>query len=254
VAPENEDDQDSAVTNAGSREFWLAVGAKIIENRVTRQDTAADKLVSAVAWFWTAYTASALVGIGLADRSLTWWRLLLAALPSIILIAAYMTATRALMPVDVQFDPRLPVDIERADNDVARKKNRRLSRAKWLTWAGAVSVAVAIVVVATAPASDADAFTASFEGQSTGPGKILFSGRIHDEKDLPVTVELSPHKDATASAQKLQPLMVTTSASGDFNGLFQNVAPATYDVRASWKVDNQARMVSVTVKPESTES
>jgi hypothetical protein len=248
--PENaENDNAEPVADAGSREFWLSLGSKMIGGRFTRIDAAAEKLVAAVAWFWTAYTASALVGISLAGRELEVWRLVLAALPSVVLIAAYLTATNALMPIFLEFDPRAPDDIRSAHDTIQAKKEDRLRAAKGITAVGAALVAVAIVVVASAPAAEADSFSARLESQTDGSGQIQFAGRIGQGGPIGVTVEVTA-VEAPPGAAVPEPMMVMTDESGEFSGLFPEVTPGSYEVQASWSIEEQRRTTSVVVKPE----
>jgi hypothetical protein len=63
------------------------------------RDEAASRLATAIGWFWTVYTAAALVGIALADRVLPAWMAVLLALPAVLLVAAYALVIWALNPI-----------------------------------------------------------------------------------------------------------------------------------------------------------
>jgi hypothetical protein len=249
----NEGDKREAGANQGgggaglaSGEYWLGVGAELLKTRVTRIETAADKFVTGIAWFWSAYTASALVGIGLANRALEPWQLVVVALPVVILIAAYLAALFTLSPgTTPEFDPRVPDSIKAAENARIEPKRKRLKVTIGLTTLGAVAVAVAIGVVLAAPEAGPTTFSADFQDADTS---IEFTGRVSDGKSIPVTLCLIPASE-TECTEDARTVRVTTSESGAFSGAFEDVDPAQYTLAASWKSGDNTVIVSTTLKP-----
>lgn len=235
-----------------SGEYWFGVAAELIKTRVSRIDTAADKFVAGIAWFWSAYTASALVGISLANRALEDEQLVLVAAPVVVLIAAYLAALYTLAPGKaVPFDPRVPSDIKLAEQARVEQKRNRLKLTLGLTTLGAVVVAVAIGVVLAAPEAGPTAFSADFQEADSS---IEVSGRVSDGKSIPVTLCMIPATE-TECVGDARTVRVTTSESGAFSGAFEDVEPAEYTVEATWASgDNTVTVSTSLVPPEEKQS
>jgi hypothetical protein len=131
-------------------QYWLARGRQLVDATTSGRDAAAKQLIATISWFWTVYTTAAVVGTAIADRSFDTGVALVVAAPAVFLAAAYFAATWALMPVEVSFDPRVPVEIEEATGVAATVKRRRLRTAWALSALAAAAVVVAIVATATA--------------------------------------------------------------------------------------------------------
>jgi hypothetical protein len=233
-----------------SGEYWFDVAAELIKGRVSRIDTAAEKFVTGIAWFWSAYTASALVGIELANRALERWQLGVVGLPVLLLIAAYLAALYTLAPGTTrEFDPRVPYLIKEAQDQSVSAKQSRLRITIFLTTLGAVAVAIAIGVVLSAPEAGPTTFSAEFQEADSS---IEFSGRVSDGKSIPVTLCLIPATE-TECVGDARTLQVTTSESGAFNGAFEDVEPAEFRLEASWKSGDNTIAVSAALEPPEEE-
>jgi len=130
-------------------QYWLARGRQLVDATIAGRDAAARQLITTISWFWTVYTTAAFVGTAIADRSFDLVVALLLAAPAVLLAAAYFAATWALMPVEVSFDPRVPIEIEEANSVAAAVKRRRLRTAWVLSALAAAAVIIAIVAAAT---------------------------------------------------------------------------------------------------------
>jgi len=130
--------------------YWLGRAQTMIESGVTARDAAAGRLMTAIAWFWTAYTAAALVTSSLPGRDFTTTTAVLVALPAVLLIIAYLLSLWATLPISFSFDPRIPHDVEAAHNAVVRRKRSRLAAASGATVVAALAVASTLIVTATA--------------------------------------------------------------------------------------------------------
>jgi hypothetical protein len=81
-------------------QYWTDWQADYIRDAVSRRDEAAARLVTAVGWFWTVYTAVALVGSGLAaQRSFHHWQTGIILAPIASLSVSYLSALWALNPI-----------------------------------------------------------------------------------------------------------------------------------------------------------
>lgn len=239
--------------NGGTDEFWLSVGTELIKSRVTRIDTTAEKFITGIAWFWSIYTASALAGVSLANRTLSTWQLIVAGVPSVVLMIAYLLALYALMPVYQSFDPRLPEDIRAKEDDRTHKKKARLRNTGIATVLAAASVATAIGVVLSAPEAGPTTLNSEFRNAaSEDPTALLFSGRVAGAKSSAVHVSVFAKPDPATPDARPQPItetVVTTAESGNFSGETAPVALDTYDVVATWSTDKGIMTISVEVKP-----
>jgi hypothetical protein len=70
----------------------------MIKNAISAHDKAAEALQKTLAWFWTAYSATAVIGVALAKKRYPLWVAVLIALPGPILILAYFIASYVPMP------------------------------------------------------------------------------------------------------------------------------------------------------------
>jgi hypothetical protein len=128
---------------AASDAYWLAKGSEMITATVSKRELAAEKLTSAIVWFWTVYSAAAIFsGVQARDHAVV-FRILLAA-PAVALILAYLAALSVLVPIALEFDPRVPRDIQDAYQTAGLTKQRRLRIAFALLTLSSVLVASAI--------------------------------------------------------------------------------------------------------------
>lgn len=121
----------------------------MVEGAVDRPDAAAIRLTSAIGWFWSVYSGSAVVGAALKQNAYSTFHALVVASPAVLLIVAYCAAVWATLPRGVVFDPRSPVEIETAHKCIARSKHVRLTIALILTLLSAVGVGLSVLVSAT---------------------------------------------------------------------------------------------------------
>lgn len=85
-------------------QFWTNWLADYVSGAVERREAAAGRLITALSWFWTVYTASALVGTTLYRAKLDAWAVPVILSPIATLSAAYLCALWALNPIvgDIQ--------------------------------------------------------------------------------------------------------------------------------------------------------
>lgn len=233
---------------SGTDQFWWTYGEEVVKTRVTRIETASEKFVTGIGWFWSVYTASALAGVALADRSLEKWQVILAGVPSLILIVAYLLALWALSPAEQDFDLSVADDIRAKEENRRREKRTRFIVAAVATFIGAATVAVAIAVVLFAPVTGPATLNASFDDAPGSNARPVFvSGRIANAKSEEVNISIVASSDAEApepTAAPVDELTVTTSDSGEFSGETDELTPAAYNVIATWSGDDQTVTIS----------
>ncbi len=123
--------------------FWLGYARSSTEATVAGQAAAAQQLATAVGWFWTAYTATAIAGLTFLANRPSVMRTIVLLSPSAVLIVAYLVATWAALPLATRYDPRVPDEIKASYLLVVRTQRQRLLHAKQLTALSAASVIVA---------------------------------------------------------------------------------------------------------------
>jgi hypothetical protein len=128
--------------------FWLQRGIELRSGAVASRIATAKSLTAGIAWFWSAYTAVAVVGVSISTRQFTLVQSFWLAIPAVLLVAAYGAALWSQSHVAVEFMPNSPSSVERAHNEIAHKLKWRLIYAAALTALAVASVAVAIVVTA----------------------------------------------------------------------------------------------------------
>lgn len=125
---------------AGER-FWLQRGARLVSGSLPQLDSQAERLGTAVAWFWSLYVV--LVG--------TWSTVggslpVVSTIPVVTLMMAYLGALWAQFPVTFRFDPRAPELVRLAHERMVAAKKLRLLVAFALLLASAGSIAIALLV------------------------------------------------------------------------------------------------------------
>ena len=219
--------------------FWLKWAADSVDKMDDVRKASAEKLTAAVGWFWTVYTAVAVVGVTFSDRDLPLPIALLVFLPVVSLVVAYLLGVWTLQPVELEYDPRVPEEI-RAAYIVAREDRRtRGTRALVATIVSGALVIVAGVLVAGTNTEDLPAFHASYSKAGGGDrGAILTSGRF--DKNEAVTLKLTP---TGVQGEKEVAVLETASATGKLRATIPVPMgkAAAYDVTATWGVEDGAR-------------
>lgn len=120
--------------------YWLAFAAEVISetnSTITRQ---ADRLATTAAWLWTVYLAF------LALRPQACSSIdVIASLPCVTLIVAYVIATVAAGPAFGNFDPRSPDDVRRSFNSSVRCRRNLLGLAQVVVVLSAILIVFGIL-------------------------------------------------------------------------------------------------------------
>jgi hypothetical protein len=131
-----------------SGQYWTDWFADYIAGAISRRDDAANRLITAIAWFWTVYTATALVGTALGSRaSLSAWQVLLILCPIVTLLLSYLCTLWTLNPI-VGDTTQTEAAAKALWGEILRKKLFRLRLASCLLVASALVIVYAGYIVA----------------------------------------------------------------------------------------------------------
>ena len=217
-------------------QFWFEFSKKMVEIGQSKRDDAAAKLQTMIGWFWGIYTAGAAVGISLSQTSYSLPIILLIASPSIVLIAAYWVSVWVQMPVEVQFDPRIPNDIKNAYIKGINIKGRKLTAAIALSASAAILVSTALIASSLSKKVPIPNFQA-FHHVKEGHDIIALSGYFPPEKKVIVRITSFPRTGSPVISKELFYVM---SPSGELQSNIEfDTTSDKYEVIAEWKEEDE---------------
>jgi len=132
-------------------QFWTNWLADYVGSAVERREAAANRLITALSWFWTVYTASALVGTALYEANLDSWAVPLVLSPILTLCAAYLCALWALNPI-VGVIQQTESEAQALWRRLLDQKLRRLRLASALLVLSVALIAATGILLAVSPA------------------------------------------------------------------------------------------------------
>jgi hypothetical protein len=206
--------------------FWFERSKDMVLGASTKRSEAGGKLQTTIGWFWTIYAAAAVVGVSFSDKDFDLWASLLIVLPIPFLVTAYWLAGWAQIPINVEFDPRAPDEIQAAHEFSAKKKRERL---KWATIASAVGAFGVVVAIVTAslvePGSNkAAGFSAAFD-KDAAAARVVIGGDFPEGSKVVVTV--TPKGGVLIRRAFI-------AASGELERTVGVPVAESYDVTATW--------------------
>jgi hypothetical protein len=210
--------------------YWLGRARGMLDQAIRGRDDAAAKLASGVGWLWTVYTGAALVGVALRTQPLPDWAAGVLVAPALLLVAAYGLAVRAMLPIEVAFDPRVVQQIQAVHAHASEVKQRRLRLAGLVAGLGAVAVVAAVVVTATVRAAPSGwELAAVVDRQSSGQAVVLVTAQM--PPNSAVTVTVTPTEGGAARVARL----VVAEPTGQVHAELP-VSPGGpgYRVQAAW--------------------
>lgn len=223
--------------------FWLAYAQEAVRNAVAAPERRAEQLAAGIVWFWTLYSAAALVALTTGSARLSTPAAWLVALPSAVLVLAYWTALRVRRPMLIDFDPRVPEEIEQAHHAAAQQKRRLLQRAERMTVGAAASVVLALAtgLLGSAPAP---AVELSATVDPHHPARLLVWGSVGERALVLLSAQPASAPAAAASA-------VVWQERADEKGVLRASLPLTgglpQRVTATWTEDRLERRAALTV-------
>lgn len=218
--------------------YWLNWAADSIDQGDQSLKASAERLTAAVGWFWTVYTAVAVVGVAFGERQFSSWLAVLIFLPVISLILAYLLALWVVVPVDLSYDPRNPSEIRSAYKIVMQKRRIRSGWALSATIISGLLVVLAGGSVAATQPSRVGQLHAVHATSTGGRGAIVASGQF--DRKTPVMLRLTPTGDTgEPEVEVLEP----PSASGKVGATIPVPAgrATAYDVTATWTTSDGVR-------------
>jgi len=211
--------------------FWLQRAGAIVTGTAAALDNAARRLADAMAWFWTAYAAVALVVVTGTDGINGVGTAVVVAVPAVLVFAAYLSATFATLPIQVNFDDRAPDSIKAAHELVMKRRRRRIEISAVLAALAALSVAAAVSLIAVTRGQDRTD-VAVFNISDT---RILAGGQVDEVKQ--VTVRLVDPKGGLTER-------VVPVANGSWDTTFPLAISGIYEVSAIWTIDEVRHSVA----------
>ena len=180
--------------------YWFNYSKALVDGALKSRDDVAEKLQAFVGWLWSLYTAGAAVGLGLGKLSLGFAGSVVIGSPVVVLVGVYWLTIWVRTPELMQFDPRIPKDIERVYEHNLLMKQRRLRLTLGAAGFAAVIVAWALFYAATVSSSGSPRVAGTIvTNQATTA--LYVSGNVGDAQNAVMTVyEYSHKKRATVIA------------------------------------------------------
>jgi hypothetical protein len=220
--------------------FWLGYAQELVRAAVSAPDRRAEQLTNAIAWFWSIYSAAVLVIFTAQKPSLAISVPL--ALPVILLILAYWLASRVRAPIRIEFDPRVPSEIETIHHEAAAQKNRMLSWAEGVTGLAGACVVVAVVLALSGTASAKPDFYGYADRQASS--KLVLGGSFPKLSVLRVHVQ--PGGSASTSANDMS-MVYRASEYGELQARLDVPQADSYRVTVGWKEEKIEKTITIQV-------
>jgi hypothetical protein len=221
--------------------FWLKRAAVVLAESAKRIDAGAAQVATAMAWFWTAYSAAATAALAITNRGVSLpWALLIAS-PGCAIFVAYALATWASLPVSVQFNVVSPAQIKEAHDAVLAVKRRRLSIS--FVFAGIAALLVALVLVGLTVIDERheDTAIAALTMNPSGP-EVVVGGRV--PVDARVVVRVTPAGAPAVSG------IAAVGKDRRFSVVVPVPVAAEYGVETSWSDGARTTIVRERIKPQ----
>ena len=231
-------------------EFWYAYSRKQVLDAILKRNEAAARLQTLTIWLWGIYTASATVGINLSRTAYPLPIILLIALPSPILIAAYWVTVWSQMPILTGFHPALPKSIRENYASELKNKDRKITISLIFSLLTAVLVSVALIAASLSKQTDAPNFTAHLRAQE-GKNIMTISGHMQTER---VIIKILPAK-LSDTPSKADEFPYTLSASGKLQTppIELKAEDTEYYVTVEWKEKDLIRSLKRAIATPKTE-
>jgi hypothetical protein len=220
--------------------FWLDQAAEFVEQGLEKLDQGGQRVATAMAWFWTAYTTSitaafAIIDIRMESRFIFW-----IVAPGISLFAAYALATWASLPIPIQFNVNMPEKIKSAYELLLEKKRLRLRISLWLASLSAVLVAAVSVMVIFLPGRGSDKISILLSKSPEG-SEMIMGATFPVETDVLTSV--------TPSGQSRINRIRSVKADRHTDWVIPVPADSIYSVEISWTDASLFHLVRKEVRP-----
>lgn len=223
--------------------FWLAYAQELVRGAVSAPERRAEQLSAAIAWLWTIYSSAALVVLVVGGARLPILSSLLIALPSVLLILAYWLASRVRRPIAVEFDPRVPAQVEFAHAQAAHEKTRNLRFAEAAAAIAACSVVLALLTALLGKGGPHAQLAVRLD--PADPQQLLVLGSMPNHSEVQLSV-----RDAAASAAAggTVSLLERADGQGVLRARLRAAGNGPQRVTATWTDGPLEHSVSILVK------
>ena len=211
--------------------YWLGRAGKLIEDAVEIKKATADRLVSAVAWLASTFTlfATTLFATKVAEPDpLTMGA---CSATAVVVMVTYLLAVYAAAPTYLEFDPRVPAQVEQAHARMATTALSRIRMATAGTVVAAMGVIASMVVLTGSHSSAASVPQLRAVLDSGGQPAVVVTGKAPKATgSVPVAVipEGGPTKSVPAKVDD----------QGNFAAAVPVASASSYRVRVSWTDDD----------------
>lgn len=225
--------------------YWLKWAVKAVDDAIPARDAAAQRLATAIGWFWTVYTVAAVVGVRLSEQQISGPQRALIFAPTGVLVAAYLSCLWALMPVTTKLPFRRPARLQAAHQRVVDAKRFKLAAAGVLTLLAAVIVVVAAAVTAFADKAvgGAPRLAVSAAASENPPAIVVALAGLPAGQSVLLTVQQRPPDTGVVNS------LVFASGDGRVSQAISLPAGwADYSVIASWEADSLRHSLEKTIR------
>jgi hypothetical protein len=222
--------------------FWLGYAQELVKAAVSAPDRRAEQLINGIAWFWTVYSAAVLVVFTTRSQAPPLWISIILVSPTVLLVVAYWVASRVRVPILIEFDPRVPSQIEAAHSQAVSRKNQLLSVAEGVTALAAVCVVAAgVVALFTGPTGKTE-----LHGyvNREGAKKLLVLGTFPKEAVVRVVEAV---KGAAVPVKELSQLQ-RASEKGELRTEIDVPEAEVYRVTATWNEEKVEKSITISVR------
>jgi len=130
-------------------QFWFNYSEMLIKTSPEKIDSAAKKLQNLIVWLWGIFTTYSVIGINLQESNYNIYVTILIILTSVSLIFVYWGTAWVQMPIKIEFDPRVPDEIEEGYASIIRKKISRIKIALVGSLFATFMVSLSLVLMST---------------------------------------------------------------------------------------------------------
>lgn len=213
--------------------YWLGRAGKLIQDAIEIKKSTADRLVSAVAWLASTFVLFATTLFATKVANPNPLVLGVCSATAVVVIVAYLLAVYAAAPTYLEFDPRVPAQIEQAQARMAATARSRIRIATAATVVAAVGVIASMVVIVGGHSSAASVPQLRAVLDSGGQPTVVIAGKA-PEITGNVVVAVIPEDGPTKSVP------AKVDDQGDFAAAVPVAAAPSYRVRVSWTNDDGA--------------
>lgn len=222
--------------------FWLGYAQELVRGAISGPEARAAQLSTAIAWFWTLYSASGVIAVAFGAIRLSSVAAFFVFLPAAILVFAYWQASRVSRPLLMSFDPRIPSEVLHAHGLAAKQKQSSLRWAERWTAIAGFCVALGLGVGLVFPPNPTSSLVARFNPMNH---KELLAVAVIP-RTTAVLFSVSPTASPACGTDSMSTL-VRSSKDGMAQALFRVQSSTAQRVTATWNEESEKVAHSISV-------